>query len=131
MQKIEVYDPAMCCSTGVCGPSVDPELARFAADLAWLRSQGAEVARYNLAQEPRRFSESAAVTGALRERGTDCLPLIVVDGRIVAEGVRPSRDVLAALAGLMLRKPLPVAPAQGCCCTPAQAPAPGAPSSCC
>jgi hypothetical protein len=32
-----VFDPAMCCSTGVCGPSVDPELARFAADLDWLK----------------------------------------------------------------------------------------------
>ncbi len=33
MTTIEVFDPAMCCSTGVCGPQVDPDLARFAADL--------------------------------------------------------------------------------------------------
>ena len=39
--SVDVFDPAMCCSTGVCGPSVDPELARFAADLDWLKSQGA------------------------------------------------------------------------------------------
>jgi len=31
--KIQVLDPPRCCSTGVCGPNVDPELVRFAADL--------------------------------------------------------------------------------------------------
>lgn len=31
MKKIEIFDPAMCCSTGVCGPSVNPELIRVAA----------------------------------------------------------------------------------------------------
>jgi hypothetical protein len=43
--RIEVYDPAMCCSTGVCGPSVDPQLVRFSADLEWLKSQGVSVER--------------------------------------------------------------------------------------
>ena len=40
---IRVFDPAMCCSTGVCGPSVDPDLARFAADVDWLQKQGVTV----------------------------------------------------------------------------------------
>jgi hypothetical protein len=42
----------MCCSTGVCGPGVDPQLARFAADVAWLQGQGVTVERFNLAQQP-------------------------------------------------------------------------------
>ena len=29
---IRIFDPAMCCPTGVCGPSVEPDLAHFAAD---------------------------------------------------------------------------------------------------
>ncbi|MDH3390414.1 MAG: arsenic metallochaperone ArsD family protein, partial [Desulfobulbaceae bacterium] len=33
MSGIEIYDPPMCCPTGVCGPNVDPELVQFAADL--------------------------------------------------------------------------------------------------
>ncbi len=28
MSVIEIFDPAMCCSTGVCGPSIDTELMR-------------------------------------------------------------------------------------------------------
>ena len=48
MSKLEVFDPAMCCSTGVCGVDVDPVLVQFAADLQWLGEQGVEIKRYNL-----------------------------------------------------------------------------------
>ena len=40
MTKIEVYDGAMCCSTGVCGVDVDQELVTFAADVEWAKQQG-------------------------------------------------------------------------------------------
>ena len=48
MKKLEVFDPPQCCSTGVCGPSVDPKLVQFAADLHWLANQRLSVERYNL-----------------------------------------------------------------------------------
>lgn len=99
-RTVEVYDPALCCSTGVCGPSVDPALAAFAGDADWLQAQGVEVRRYNLAQEPGAFAGREAVTTALRERGETCLPLLFVDGELVAEGAYPSRDELAKLVGL-------------------------------
>ena len=67
--KLEVFDPAMCCSTGVCGPSVPPALARFAGDLEWLAGKGVEVRRYNLTHEPQAFVASdAAARGARRAR---------------------------------------------------------------
>ena len=59
MIKVQVFDPAMCCSTGVCGPSVDPVLPRFAADLEWLKSKGVRVERYNLAQEVGAFTRQS------------------------------------------------------------------------
>jgi hypothetical protein len=97
---LRVYDPAMCCSSGVCGPSVDPELPRFAADLAWLAEQGVRIERYNLSQEPAAFAQSAIVKARLTERGTDALPLILAEDRIAAEGGYPTREVLAAIAGI-------------------------------
>lgn len=100
MKQIEVFDPAMCCSTGVCGPSVDPALARFAADLAWLTRQGAVVRRFNLAQEPGAFAEREPVARALRERGEASLPLVLAAGRIAHEGEYPSRAQLAEMVGL-------------------------------
>jgi AhpD family alkylhydroperoxidase len=104
MPKMEIFDPAMCCSTGVCGPAVDPVLPRFAADLDWLKNQGVAVERFNLAQQPAMFAGNAAVKQALSESGTDCLPLILVDGRIVNRGGYPNREELAALVGLEARE---------------------------
>jgi hypothetical protein len=114
-----VFDPPMCCGTGVCGPTVDPELARFAADLDWLQKQGVAVERHNLAQQPGAFVANAIVKEALTERGNDCLPLVLVDDRIAVEGAYPSRETLAALAGVVVRR-LAVAPATPCC-TPSTA----------
>lgn len=113
MTTIHVFDPAMCCSTGVCGPTSDPDLARFAADLDWLKKQGVVVDRFNLSAQPGAFAENGAVKEALAARGTDVLPLVLVDGRIAVEGKYPSRETLAALAGVVVRK-LETA-SSGCC----------------
>lgn len=100
MIKIQVFDPAMCCSTGVCGPSVDPVLPRFAADLDWLKSKGVEVERYNLAQEVAAFTGNLTVKTKLNSDGTNCLPLILVNGVIATEGTYPTRSELAGLVGM-------------------------------
>jgi AhpD family alkylhydroperoxidase len=97
---VEVFDPSMCCSTGICGPSVDPVLPRFAADLEWLAEHGIQVTRHNLAQEPAAFAAAPAAQVALTEHGIECLPLIVVDGRIVSQGAYPTRAELAGWTGL-------------------------------
>jgi hypothetical protein len=100
MKRVEVFDPPMCCSTGVCGPTVDPALVRFAADLHWLANQRVAVERYNLAQQPQAFAANADVRAALTEDGNACLPLIVVDGIIASKGTYPARNELARLAGV-------------------------------
>ncbi len=99
MKTIQVYDKPMCCSTGVCGPQVDPVLPRFAADLAWLKSQGHQVERFNLAQQPAAFVQNSDVQQLLASQGMDCLPLITVDGRIQSHSEYPSRDTLAIWVG--------------------------------
>jgi AhpD family alkylhydroperoxidase len=96
MATVEVFDPPMCCSTGVCGPSVNPALASFAADLSWLEDNGTTVRRHNLAQEPKAFAERELVRGLLAERGDDALPAVVVDGELRSSGRFPSREELAA-----------------------------------
>jgi len=94
-KSIRVFDPPMCCSTGVCGPSVDPALARFASDLQWAASQGATVERFNLAQQPAVFADTPAVRKALQDLGDNCLPLVMGDGAVVHTGSYPSRDQIA------------------------------------
>lgn len=100
MTTIEVFDPAMCCSTGVCGPTVDPALSRFAADLDWLSAQDVAVTRYNLAQQPAAFVAQPLVTAALETDGEGALPAVLADSKVVSQGRYPTRDELAAWAGL-------------------------------
>lgn len=114
MKKLEVYDPAMCCSTGVCGPDVDPALVAFAADLKWVAGQGVAVERHNLGQEPQAFAANPAVVTEM-EAGMDRLPIIAIDGQIVSTGVYLSRAQLASMLNLSVGKELPV---RSVCCTP-------------
>ncbi len=100
MTKVQIFDPAMCCPTGVCGPGVDPVLPRFAADVEWLKSKGVEVERFNLAQQVAAFTSNPTVKGTLNSKGTRCLPLTLVNGEIVAEGSYPTRKDLAELTGV-------------------------------
>lgn len=100
MAKLQVFDPPMCCSSGVCAPGVDPALPRFAADLEWLKSKGVAVERYNLAQDTAAFTHHATVKKALNASGTKCLPLLLLDGQVIASGAYPSREELAGYAGV-------------------------------
>ena len=117
MKKLEVFDPAMCCSTGVCGVEVDPVLAQFAADLKWVAEHGIAVERHNLGQEPQAFAANPAVVKEM-EAGIDRLPILAVDGHIITTSMYPSRQQLAQKLGIQLttaEKPYVVA---GKCCAP-------------
>jgi hypothetical protein len=97
---LQVYDPALCCSTGVCGPEVDGALVRFAADLDWLKKQGVAVERYNAAHDAGAFVANPVIRRALQERGSGSLPLVLWAGEPVASGSYPDRADLARVAGL-------------------------------
>jgi hypothetical protein len=98
--KLAVFDPPMCCSSGVCGPSVDKKLVEFGAALDWLRSQGIQVERYNPTHQYEAFAGNAPVVKAVNDHGTSCLPLILLNGEIVSHNSYPSREELAAIVGL-------------------------------
>lgn len=126
MKKLEVFDPAMCCSTGVCGVEVDPVLAQFAADLKWVEEHGVAVSRYNLGQEPQAFAANAEVLKEM-EAGIDRLPILVIDGHLVSTGMYPSRPQLAHKLGLPLATEDKPHVKVGGCCTPKT----GSGSGCC
>ncbi|MGA2256884.1 MAG: arsenite efflux transporter metallochaperone ArsD [Thermoguttaceae bacterium] len=100
MPTLQVFDPPMCCSTGVCGPTINPALPQLTADLEWLRSLGVQVERYGLAQQPAAFRDNAAVRETLAQEGVECLPLFRLDDVTVSKGVYPTRTQLAEWVGL-------------------------------
>jgi len=98
--SIQVFDPAMCCATGVCGPDVDPKLVQFAADLECLKSAGVIIQRYNLSQNPGAFVENELVQAALTDKGEAALPLILANGKVAVTGRYPGCQELAALVNV-------------------------------
>jgi hypothetical protein len=118
MKSLEIFDPAMCCSTGVCGVEVDPVLAQFSADLKWIAEQGVAVSRHNLGQEPAAFAANPVVVKEM-EAGMDRLPVILVDGHVVITGLYPSRAQLVQKLGIStIGIPVAAAPATQSCCSP-------------
>jgi arsenite methyltransferase len=121
VKSIQVFDPALCCSSGVCGVDVDEALVSFSADVDWAKQNGAQVERFNLAQQPLSFAENPAVKSFLERSGQEALPLILVDGEVALAGRYPRRAELARWADIAQRAAESEAAESccsddGCCC---------------
>jgi hypothetical protein len=100
MPAIRIFEPALCCNSGVCGPDVDQSLVTFTADLSHLKELGADIQRRNLANDPSSFAANDTVRAFLQVAGSDGLPLTLVDGITVQTGSYPAREQLERYAGL-------------------------------
>jgi len=115
MKTIQIYDPAMCCSSGVCGTDVDQQLVNFSADVDWAKQNGAKIERFNLAQQPIEFANNQVVRSFLERSGQEALPLILVDGEVALAGRYPNRIELARWAGIV--QPAAETKPSGSCCS--------------
>ncbi|MCC5992717.1 MAG: arsenite efflux transporter metallochaperone ArsD [Rhodobacteraceae bacterium] len=100
MTTLTVYDPAMCCSTGICGTDIDQRLVGLAADLDWLRAQGVIVRRFGLSREPAEFAANDIIRHILQDSAGDDLPVFLVDGELKAKARYPGRAGLAGWVGV-------------------------------
>ena len=121
MRKVRIFDPPLCCSTGICGTNVDPALISIAADIEWLKSQGVPVERYNLAQQPMMFIQTPQVKKALDTIGNEALPVTLLDEAVALTGRYPARSDLAGWFGLSVPDEPAKAPTScgckpSCCC---------------
>lgn len=97
MKKMIIFDPAMCCSTGVCGPSVDPELLRLSTVLNTLKNKGILVERNNLTNNPQAFVDNQTINNLLNTDGIDILPVTMVDGVVVKTKAYPTNEELCEM----------------------------------
>lgn len=116
-KQIELFETAMCCETGVCGPTVDEQLLAIREDLRWAEAQGAGVARHNLTSDPDAFVANPKVTGLMQAFGDEALPVLIVDGEIRTRGHYPTRDELAAIM-TDTKAAAPAPKSSGCGCSP-------------
>ena len=89
--KITILDPAMCCSTGVCGEDVDDALVHTAANVKWLKSLGYKVNRHNISNDGAAFKNYPEAVEKLQKEGMDSLPYILIDDTIVSTGNYPTK----------------------------------------
>jgi hypothetical protein len=113
VKTIQIFDPALCCSTGVCGVEADQTLINFSADVDWAKQNGVRIERFNLAQQPLAFAENPTVKGFLERSGQEALPLVLVDGEMALAGRYPNRGELARWADVAEAA---VETKQGGCC---------------
>lgn len=120
--KLEVFEPAMCCSTGVCGPSVNEELLQLTSVIEALNTlEGIEAVRYNLSNSPQSFVSNQQVSAILQEQHVEALPITVVDGEVKKVGGYPTLEEITAYTGVRF---VMAGEQPGGCCG-------GADSSCC
>jgi hypothetical protein len=116
MTKIVIYESAMCCSSGVCGPNPDKELIELQDTIEKVQKMGCEVERYSITQSPKKFRENPAIIKLIQEHQIKALPVTTYEGRIVKVGTYPS---LGELQGAISEnKPIPALTlpvADGCC----------------
>ncbi len=100
MRTVHVYDPALCCASGVCGADVDQALVDFSAAVKQVGNEGVEIVRHNLASDPVAFAASDTVRRFLEVSGAEGLPVIVVDDVIALSGGYPDVQQLRTFAGV-------------------------------
>jgi hypothetical protein len=113
MKTLKIYDPAMCCSTGVCGTDVDTELVQLATFLKNLDTCAVKVERYNLSQDPAAYT-TGTIAETLKDKGTDALPLVILDDDIICSGKYPDLTQLGTLLGAT-EMSMDIADCSGCC----------------
>ncbi len=126
MKTMKLFEPAMCCSTGLCGVSVDPELLRIAAVLHTLEQRNIAVQRYNLTNAPMEFANTPVISRFLQQSGVSQLPVVLVDNEIVLTGRYPSNEEIInwlQLPADILDTPAESA-ASSCCCAEEEQAAP-------
>jgi len=100
MKKMQIFEPAMCCSTGLCGVGVDPELLRISTVLNTMEKNDINVERYNLTNSPQEFITNKVVNNFIKVNGVDGLPITVLDGEIVISGRYPKNDEFVKLLNI-------------------------------
>ena len=96
-KQVQIFEQAMCCPTGLCGPAIDPELLRISAVLDTLEKHGILVERYNLSNAPLKFIQTPAAAEFLQHHGPEELPLILTDGKICMAGRYPTNEEFARM----------------------------------
>ena len=99
--EVELFDPPMCCPTGLCGPTLDQTLLDVSEMIVALQAEGLKVERYQMTSHPQAFLSNPEVMRLVREQQMAALPITVVRGQVVKVGAYPAlSEIKTFLAGV-------------------------------
>ncbi len=99
---VELFDPPMCCPTGICGPTVDQSLLDVSDMILELQAAGVRVERYQMTSSPQAFLNNPEVMRLVREQELAALPIAVLNGQVIKTRTYPTlAEVKSALNGVM------------------------------
>lgn len=87
---VEMFDPPMCCPTGLCGPALDQTLLDVNDMVLSLQRENLRVERYQMTSNPNAFLGNAEVMKLVREKQMEALPIVVVRGKLIKTGEYPT-----------------------------------------
>ena len=85
MKTIEIFDPAMCCPTGLCGTNINPELMRIAVVIETLKKQDTATAHKTLTDQYGIGNKVAACIALFALHHVDAFPIDTHVKKILAE----------------------------------------------
>lgn len=94
-KEMKIYDPALCCPTGLCGVNIDPELMRIAVVMETLKKKGIVVERFNLRDNPQVYVEHKVINDCLMNESVEVFPITTLDGEIVLKKSYPTNAQIA------------------------------------
>ncbi len=95
--KLEIFEPSLCCESGVCGPEPDKVLIELQNTIQLLKKAGVETKRYAINQAPIMFVQNAVVKEFVKANGPGKLPIVLLDNQIIKTGDYPTIDELKML----------------------------------
>lgn len=98
--EVELFDPPMCCPTGLCGPTLDQTLLDVNEMVLALKAANIGIERYQMTTHPQAFINNVEVMRLVREQQLAALPITIVNGRVIKVGAYPTLlEVQSALNG--------------------------------
>lgn len=116
MTEVLIFEPALCCSTGVCGPSVNEDLLQITSIVNGLDAlSDYQAKRYNLSNDPQEFVNNEIIVELLKEQGADVLPATILNGELVKFGEYPSIEEIEGYTGLKIVPANTSSDSESCC----------------
>lgn len=97
--KIEIFDPPLCCPTGICGPTVDQTLINVSEMIDSLQRKGFQVERYQMTSQPHAFLNNPDVMKLVQQQQMAALPITVIANKVIRTGSYPTIEEINTILG--------------------------------